>query len=48
MAIVVKNKDDFVSLLMLNVLQWNPSIPDTLGTASSVLIKGGVLILFQE
>ena len=24
-------------------VQWNPSIPDTLGTAQSVLIKGGVL-----
>ena len=27
-----------------HVVQWSPSIPDTLGTASSVLIKGGVLI----
>ena len=25
-------------------IQWNPSIPNTLGAASSVLIKGGVLI----
>ena len=25
-------------------IQWNPSIPDTLGTASSVLIKGIILI----
>ena len=25
-------------------VQWNHSIPDTLGTASSALIKGGVLI----
>ena len=25
-------------------IQWNPSVLDTLGTASSVLIKGGVLI----
>ena len=24
--------------------KWSPSIPDTLGTASSILIKGGVLI----
>ena len=26
------------------LVQWNPSIPYTLGTAQSVLIKGGVLI----
>ena len=25
-------------------IQWNPSIPDTLGTATNVLIKGGVFI----
>jgi hypothetical protein len=25
-------------------IQWNPSIPDTLGTAWNALIKGGVLI----
>ena len=30
---------------MYNIhVQWNPSIPDTLRTAYSVLIKGGVLI----
>ena len=28
----------------LNDAQWNPSIADTLGTSSSVLITGGVLI----
>ena len=27
-----------------SLVQWNPSIPDTLGAAYSVLIKGGVLI----
>jgi hypothetical protein len=30
--------------MYMYILQWNPSIPDTLGTALSVLIKGGVII----
>ena len=29
---------------MLSVCGWSPSIPDTLGTAECVMIKGGVLI----
>ena len=27
-----------------HVIQWNPSYKDTIGTAQSVLIKGGVII----
>ena len=36
---------DFQKQLGVHIhVQWNPSIPDILGTASSVLIKGSVLI----
>jgi hypothetical protein len=35
---------DYNMPVSIIILQWNPSIPDTLGTAQSVLIKGGVLI----
>ena len=37
---------DLVVILIVAILiiQWNPSIPDTLGTVLSVMIKGGILI----
>ncbi len=39
----MRESERIISYLSI-IIQWNPSIPDTLGPAHSVLIKGGVLI----